>query len=260
MSVAAIKPTSPGRRGMVLVKQDNLYKGSPYKPLLEPKKQSAGRNNHGRITSWHRGGVTSAIIGWWIFFGTKTACRRKWSVWNMTPTVALIWLCSFMRTESADISLRPKGLAWATRWKAAIAPPFVPAMPNHCLAFRWGIKIHCVEMVPGKGAQLARAAGVSAQIVALDGDYAMLRLKSGEVRRVRASCRAVIGVIGHGEYFLRKIGKAVPCVGAAVARMWRAMVMNPVDHPMGGGEGRSKSNKIPRQSLGAAEQRISHAQ
>ena len=108
MSVAAIKPTSPGRRGMVLVKQDNLYKGSTYKPLLEPKKQSAGRNNHGRITSWHRGGGHKRHYRVVDFFGTKTACRRKWSVWNMTPTVALIWLCSFMRTESADISLRPR--------------------------------------------------------------------------------------------------------------------------------------------------------
>ena len=245
MSVAAIKPTSPGRRGMVLVKQDNLYKGSPYKPLLEPKKQSAGRNNHGRITSWHRGGGHKRHYRVVDFFRNKDGVSAKVERLEYDPNrSANLALLIYADGERRYI-IAPQGISVGDTLESGDSAPIRPGNAKSLFSIPVGIKIHCVEMVPGKGAQLARAAGVSAQIVALDGDYAMLRLKSGEVRRVHASCRAVIGVIGHGEYFLRKIGKAGAMRWCGCRPHVRAMVMNPVDHPMGGGEGRSKSNKIP---------------
>ena len=120
---------------MVLVKQDNLYKGSPYKPLLEPKNSRPDATITGVLLLGIAVAVTSAIIGWWIFFGTKTACRRKWSVWNMTPTVALIWLWLIYADGERRYIIAPQGISVGDTLKAAIAPPFVPAMPNHCLAF-----------------------------------------------------------------------------------------------------------------------------
>ncbi len=244
MAIVPVKPTSPGRRGMVLVKTEGLHK-KPYKPLLEPKKQSAGRNNHGRITSWHRGGGHKRHYRVVDFYRNKDDVPAKVERLEYDPNRnAHLALLLYADGERRYI-IAPQGVEVGYILESGDSAPIRPGNAKPLSAIPLGIKVHCVEMSPGKGAQLARAAGVSVQTIALDGDYSMLRLKSGEIRRVRASCRAVIGSVGHGEYFLRKIGKAGAVRWCGRRPRVRAMVMNPVDHPMGGGEGRSKSNKIP---------------
>ncbi|MGI9298765.1 MAG: 50S ribosomal protein L2 [Gammaproteobacteria bacterium] len=245
MALIKSKPRTPGQRGMVRVKTPGLHKGAPHAPLVCKKPAAAGRNNSGRITAWHRGGGHRQRYRILDFRRDKDGIPAKVERLEYDPNrSAHLALLLYADGERRYI-IAPQGVAVGDRIESGADAPVRPGNAKPLAAIPVGVTVHCVELNPGRGAQLARSAGISAQFVALDGDYAMLRLKSGETRRVRSSCRAVIGAVGNEEHFLRKLGKAGASRWRGRRPHVRGMVMNPVDHPMGGGEGRSKSNKIP---------------
>ena len=245
MALIKSKPRTPGQRGMVRVKTPGLHKGKPHAPLLEKKTKTAGRNNHGRITAWHRGGGHRRHYRAVDFKRDKDGIPATVEHMEYDPNrSAHLALLLYADGERRYI-LAPQGIKPGDKIESGTGAPVRPGNAKQLAAIPVGVTVHCVELTPGRGGQLARSAGISAQFVALDGDYAMLRLKSGETRRVRANCRAVIGAVGNEEHFLRKLGKAGAVRWRGRRPHVRGMVMNPVDHPMGGGEGRSKSNKIP---------------
>lgn len=245
MAIVKTNPTSAGRRFVVKVQTPDLHKGAPHKPLLERKSKSGGRNNMGRITVRHHGG------------GHKQRYRVVDFKRSKTGVVAVVERIEYDPNRSAHLALlkyadgertyviAPKGIKAGDRMQAG---EDAPISPGNCLPLRnipVGTQVHCVEMRPGKGAQLARAAGSSVQLIARDGAYATLRLRSGEMRKVHAECRAVIGEVGNGEHGLRKLGKAGASRWRGVRPTVRGVVMNPVDHPHGGGEGRTSGGRHP---------------
>ena len=245
MALVKSKPRTPGQRGMVRVKTPGLHKGAPHAPLVCKKAAAAGRNNSGRITAWHRGGGHRQRYRILDFKRDKDGVPATVERLEYDPNrSAHLALLLYADGERRYI-IAPQGVSAGDRIESGADAPVRPGNAKPLAAIPVGVTVHCVELNPGRGARLARAAGISAQFVALDGDYAMLRLKSGETRRVRSSCRAVIGAVGNEEHFLRKLGKAGASRWRGRRPHVRGMVMNPVDHPMGGGEGRSKSNKIP---------------
>lgn len=245
MALIKVNPTTPGQRNLVKVKNPDLYRGAPQRALLEKKKRVAGRNNYGRITVRHRGGGHKKRYRIIDFRRMKDGIPASVRHLEYDPNrSAYLALLCYADGEKRYI-LAPRGVKVGDRIENGMDAPIRPGNAKPLFSIPVGITLHCVELSPGKGAQLARAAGAGVKFVALDGDYAMLRLRSGEVRRVLASCRAVVGEVGNEEHFLRKIGKAGAMRWRGRRPHVRGMVMNPVDHPMGGGEGRSKSNKIP---------------
>jgi large subunit ribosomal protein L2 len=245
MAIVKTNPTSPGRRFVVKITGAGLHKGAPHAPLLSKKAKSGGRNNQGRITVRHRGGGHKQRYRIVDFKRRKrdvpaTVERLEYDP-NRSANIALL---KYADGERAYI-IAPKGL---TVGAAVVAADTAPISAGNCLPLRnvpVGTEVHCVEMRPGKGAQIARAAGSSVQLVAREGDYATLRLRSGEMRKVHADCRAVIGVVGNGEHSLRKLGKAGATRWRGVRPTVRGVVMNPVDHPHGGGEGRTSGGRHP---------------
>ncbi|MEJ2142798.1 MAG: 50S ribosomal protein L2 [Gammaproteobacteria bacterium] len=245
MALVKTKPTSAGRRFVVKVVNPDLHKGKPHQPLLEKKSKTGGRNNNGRITTRHIGG------------GHKQHYRVVDFKRNKDGIPGVIERLEYDPNRSANIALvlykdgerryiiAPGGVkAGAELMSGANAP----IKQGNCLPLRnipVGTTVHCVEMKPGKGAQLARSAGTSVQLVAREGAYATLRLRSGEMRKVHADCRATIGVVSNGEHSLRKLGKAGATRWRGVRPTVRGVVMNPVDHPHGGGEGRTSGGRHP---------------
>ena len=239
------KPTSPGRRFVVSVKNEDLWKGKPHGPLLEPKSKSGGRNNNGRITTRHIGG------------GHKQHYRKIDFKRNKVGVPAIVERLEYDPNRSAHIAL----LKYLDGERAYIIAPKklragdqvlngedAPIKTGNCLPMRnipVGTVIHCIEMKPGKGAQMARSAGAYAQLVARDGTYVTLRLRSGEMRKVLAECRATIGEVGNSDHSLRKLGKAGATRWRGVRPTVRGVAMNPVDHPHGGGEGRTSGGRNP---------------
>lgn len=245
MTVIKQKPTSPGRRFAVKVTTPNLHKGDPHKPLLAKSNRTGGRNNAGRITVRHRGG------------GHKQQYRIVDFKRNKDDVPARVERLEYDPNRSAHLALllyadgerryiiAPRHLqAGAAVISGAAAPIKVGnAIPLRNIPV--GSTVHCIEMRPGKGAQIARSAGSSAQIVAREGRYATLRLRSGEMRRVLVDCKATIGEVGNGEHNLRSLGKAGAKRWRGVRPTVRGVAMNPVDHPHGGGEGRSSGGRHP---------------
>ena len=250
MALVKVKPTSPGRRGMVKVKPEGIHKGKPHKPLLRSQKKTAGRNNTGRITSRHRGGGHKRHYRVVDFRRDKDGIPARVERLEYDPNRSVNLALLLYADGERRYIIAPQTIKVGDTLESGEDAPIRPGNMKPLSAIPIGMKVHCIELQPGKGAQLARAAGVSAQLAALDGDYALLRLKSGEIRKVRAACRAVIGVAGNSEHFLRKLGKAGVVRWRGRRPHVRGMVMNPVDHPMGGGEGRSKSNKPPMSPWG----------
>jgi large subunit ribosomal protein L2 len=245
MAIAKTKPTSPGRRFMVKVTDSALHKGGPMESLVSPKARSGGRNNLGRITVRHRGGGHKQRYRMVDFKRRKDGVPAMVERLEYDPNrSANLALLKYADGDWAYI-LAPKGLAQGA---SVVASETAPISVGNCLPLRnipVGTEVHAVEMRPGKGAQLARAAGASAQLVAREGTYATLRLRSGETRKVPADCRAVIGVVGNGEHSLRKLGKAGATRWRGLRPTVRGVVMNPVDHPHGGGEGRTSGGRHP---------------
>lgn len=245
MAIVKTKPTSAGRRFVVKVTSPELHKGAPYAPLVEKKAKNGGRNNLGRITVRHQGGGHKQHYRLVDFKrnkeGVPAVVERLEYDPNRTAHLALL---KYADGERAYI-IAPKGLAVGGRVEAGEAAPI---SVGNCMPLRnvpVGTQVHCIEMRPGKGAQLARAAGSSAQLVARDGKSATLRLRSGEMRKIHVDCRAVIGEVGNSENSLRKLGKAGASRWRGVRPTVRGVVMNPVDHPHGGGEGRTSGGRHP---------------
>ena len=245
MAVVKSKPTSPGRRFVVKVVESGLHKGEPYAPLLEKKSRSGGRNNLGRITTRHRGGGHKQHYRVIDFKRDKDGIAAKVERLEYDPNrSAHIALVLYADGERRYI-LAPQGVETGDN---LLSGQDAPIKQGNCLPLRnipVGSTVHAVEMKPGKGAQIARSAGTSVQLVAREGGYATIRLRSGEMRTVLADCRATIGVVSNGGHNLRKLGKAGATRWRGVRPTVRGVAMNPVDHPHGGGEGRTSGGRHP---------------
>ncbi len=245
MALIKVKPTSPGRRAVVKVVNPDLHKGKPYAPLLEKKSKNAGRNNNGHITTRHQGGGHKQHYRIVDFRRNKDGIPAKVERLEYDPnrSAHLALLC-YADGERRYI-IAPRGVAVGA---TLLSGSEAPIKPGNALPLRnipVGSTIHCIEILPGKGAQLARSAGTSVQLLAREGSYAQLRLRSGEVRRVHVDCKAVIGQVGNEEHSLRSIGKAGAVRWRGVRPTVRGVVMNPVDHPHGGGEGKTAAGMNP---------------
>jgi len=245
MAIAKSKPTSPGQRHVVRVKREGLHKGAPMRALVDKKSKSGGRNGGGRITTRHKGG------------GHKQRYRVIDFKRDKDGVVGIIERLEYDPNRTANIAL----VKYADgEYRYIIAPAGVKAGDNvqsgedapiakgNCMALRnmpIGSLVHCIELKIGKGAQIARSAGTSAQLVARDGDYATLRLRSGEMRKVHSDCRATLGEVSNSEHNLQKLGKAGAKRWRGVRPTVRGVAMNPVDHPHGGGEGRTSGGRHP---------------
>ncbi len=244
MAVIKAKPTSPGRRGVVSVKRD-LYKGKPWKSLVVSKSKNGGRNNNGRITVRHQGG------------GHKQHYRIIDFKRDKFDIPAIVERLEYDPNRSANIAL----LKYADGERRYIIAPSKLKVGDKVVSgdnceikvgnsmklkdIPLGTNIHCVELKPMKGAQLARSAGASARLVAKEGIYATLRLQSGETRKVLWECRATLGVVSNQENNLKSLGKAGAKRWRGVRPTVRGVAMNPVDHPHGGGEGRTSGGRHP---------------
>ena len=230
---------------MVKVATPDLHKGAPHEPLLSQKSKSGGRNNKGRITTRHRGGGHKQRYRVIDFKRDKagiqgTVERIEYDP-NRSAHIALICYADGERTYI----IAPRGIVAGNKIQAGEDSPI---SVGNCLPLRnmpLGSTVHCIELKPGKGAQIARSAGTSAQLVAREGKHATLRLRSGEMRKVPVECRAVIGEVSNSEHSLRSLGKAGASRWRGVRPTVRGVAMNPVDHPHGGGEGRTSGGRHP---------------
>jgi large subunit ribosomal protein L2 len=245
MALVKVKPTSPGRRAVVKVVHEHLHKGKPLASLVESQSVKAGRNNNGRITVRHQGGGHKQQYRVIDFKRDKDGVPAKVERIEYDPNrSAHIALLCYADGERRYI-IATKGMEVGQQ---VISGSEAPIKPGNTLPIRnipVGATLHCVEMLPGKGAQIARAAGTSVQLLAREGVYAQVRLRSGEIRRVHIECRATIGEVGNEENSLRKIGKAGANRWRGIRPTVRGVVMNPVDHPHGGGEGKTGEGRVP---------------
>ncbi len=245
MALVKVKPTSPGRRGVIKVVTPELYKGKPHAPLLESQSKNAGRNNNGRITTRHQGGGHKQHYRIVDFRRNKDGIPAKVERLEYDPNrTAHIALLCYADGERRYI-IAPRGIVAGD---TLVSGSEAPIKSGNALPLRnipVGSTIHCIELQPGKGAQIARSAGASVQLLAREGIYAQLRLRSGEVRRVHVDCKATLGEVGNGEHSLRSIGKAGAMRWRGVRPTVRGVVMNPIDHPHGGGEGRTAAGMNP---------------
>ena len=246
MALVKAKPTSAGRRFVVKVVTPDLHKGEPYAPLLEKKTRSSGRNNNGRITVRRRGGGHKRHYRVIDFKrndkdGIPARVERIEYDPNRSAHIALVLYADGERRYI----IAPKGVSAGTEIISGVDAPIKPGNTMPLRNMPLGTTVHCIEMRPGKGAQIARSAGAAVQLVAKEGAYVTLRLRSGEMRKVLADCRATIGEVGNSEHALRSLGKAGANRWRGKRPTVRGCAMNPVDHPHGGGEGRSSGGRHP---------------
>ncbi len=245
MAIVKRKPTSAGRRHVVNVVGEGLHKGAPHKALLEKQSKSGGRNNNGRITTRHVGG------------GHKQHYRKIDFKRNKDGIIAEVERLEYDPNRTAHIALlkyadgerryiiAPKGIAAGDTVQSGDNAPIKVGNALPLRNIPVGSVVHCIELKPGKGAQMARSAGAACQLVAREGRYATLRLRSGEMRKVLSDCRASLGEVSNSEHSLRKLGKAGAARWRGVRPTVRGVAMNPVDHPHGGGEGRTSGGRHP---------------
>ena len=245
MPIVKTKPTSPGRRFVVKVVNPNLHKGRPHAPLLEKQTRNGGRNNTGRITTRHQGGGHKQHYRLVDFKRDKDNIPARVERLEYDPNrSAHIALLLYADGERRYI-IAPREVGVGV---TLMSGPAAPIKPGNSLPLRnipVGSQVHCVELRPGKGAQLARSAGATVQLVAREGTYATLRLRSGEIRKVHVDCKATVGAVGNEEHNLRSLGKAGAKRWVGVRPTVRGVAMNPVDHPHGGGEGRTSGGRHP---------------
>ncbi|MCR9276327.1 MAG: 50S ribosomal protein L2 [Pseudomonadaceae bacterium] len=245
MPVVKTKPTSAGRRFVVKVVHPDLHKGAPHKALIEPQSKSGGRNNKGRITTRHRGGGHKQHYRIIDFRRNKDAIKAVVERLEYDPNrTANIALLKYADGERRYI-IAPKSVKPGDELMSGASAPI---RAGNALALRnipLGSVVHNIELKPGKGGQIARSAGTSAQLVAREGTYATLRLRSGEMRRVLSDCRATLGEVSNSEHNLRSLGKAGATRWRGVRPTVRGVAMNPVDHPHGGGEGKTSGGRHP---------------
>src|SRR5258708_3225024 len=245
MPLVKVKPTSPGRRALVKVVTPELHKGEPHWPLLSGQSKTNGRNNYGRITMRHKGG------------GHKQHYRAVDFRRNKDGVPATVERLEYDPNRSAHLALllyadgerryviAPKGVPVGTQLMSGSEAPIKSGNTLPLRNIPVGTIVHCVEMLPGKGAQIARSAGAGVQVLAREGSYAQLRLRSGEIRKVHIDCRATIGETGNSEHNLESIGKAGRRRWRGIRPTVRGVAMNPIDHPHGGGEGRTAAAPAP---------------
>jgi large subunit ribosomal protein L2 len=245
MALVKLKPTSPGRRAVIRVVTPGLHKGAPFAALVESQTRGSGRNNNGHITTRHKGGGHKQHYRMVDFRRDKDGIIAKVERIEHDPnrTAHIALLC--YRDGERRYIIAPKGIAVGME---LVSGPEAPIKTGNTLPLRnipVGTTIHCIEMLPGKGAQLARSAGTSVQLLAREGSYAQLRLRSGEIRKVHVDCRATIGDVGNEEHNLESIGKAGAMRWRGVRPTVRGVVMNAVDHPHGGSGGKTAAGQPP---------------
>ena len=245
MALQKSKPTSAGRRFQVAVKTPGLHKGKPYESLVAKKTKKGGRNNNGRITVRHHGGGHKQRYRIIDFKRDKAAVpgiveRLEYDP-NRSAHIALI---KYVDGERRYI-LAPKGIEIGAKIMSGNDAPIKRGNALQLKSIPIGTLVHNIELKPGKGGQLVRSAGSTAQLAAKEGSYVSVRLRSGETRKIHVDCMATIGEIGHGEHNLRKLGKAGAKRWRGVRPTVRGVAMNPVDHPHGGGEGRTSGGRHP---------------
>src|SRR5574338_135865 len=240
-----VKPTSPGRRQLVKVVTPGLHKGKPLARLTEHKAKKAGRNAQGRLTMRHKGGGHKQHYRMIDFKRNKDGipARVERIEYDPNRSAHLALLC-YADGERRYI-VAAKGVSAGAQLQSGAEAPIKVGNTLPLKNIPVGTTVHCVEMLPGKGAQLARAAGTSVQLLAREGNYAQLRLRSGEIRKVHINCRATIGEVGNEEHSLESIGKAGRVRWRGVRPTVRGVAMNPIDHPHGGGEGRTAAAQPP---------------
>ncbi len=245
MAIIKCKPTSPGRRFVVKIVNHELHKGAPHGPLLASQSKTGGRNNMGRITRRHAGGGHKQKYRIVDFRRDKDGIPAKVERLEYDPNrTAAIALLLYADGERRYIIAPAK----VSADDVLLSGQDAPIKTGNCLPLRnipLGSTVHCVEMKPGKGAQIARSAGGSAQLVAREGNYATLRLRSGEMRKILVDCKATLGEVSNAEHNLRSLGKAGAVRWRGIRPTVRGVVMNPVDHPHGGGEGRTSGGRHP---------------
>jgi large subunit ribosomal protein L2 len=239
VALRKLKPTSAGQRFVVRVVKEGLHQGDPYEPLLEPFRKRGGRNNQGRITTRHQGGGHKRYYRVIDFKRDKDGVAGQIERLEYDPNrTAYLALVLYTDGERRYI-LAPKRAQVGDPIMSGIDAPIKPGSALPLKNIPIGSLVHCLEMKPGKGAQLARSAGASVQVVAREGEYVTVRMRSGEMRKVHVNCRATIGEVGNDEHNLRKIGKAGAQRWRGIRPTVRGVAQNPVDHPHGGGEGKS---------------------
>ncbi|MDD2866996.1 50S ribosomal protein L2 [Neomegalonema sp.] len=245
MALKTYKPTTPGQRGLVLIDRSGLWKGRPEKTLVEGLTKTGGRNNLGRMTVRHRGGGAKRL---YRFIDFK---RRKWDVPGVVERLeydpnrtAFIALVKYEDGEVAYI-LAPQRLAVGDKVVAGAKVDVKPGNAMPLSGMPIGSIVHNIEMKAGKGGQIARSAGTYAQFVGRDAGYAQLRLNSGEVRLVREECMATVGAVSNADHMNQNLGKAGRNRHLGWRPTVRGVAMNPVDHPHGGGEGRTSGGRHP---------------
>ena len=245
MALLKAKPTSPGRRFVVKVVNPDLHKGAPHAPLLEKKSKSGGRNNNGRITTRHIGGGHKQHYRLVDFKRNKDGIPAKVERLEYDPNrSANIALVLYADGERKYV-IAPKGMKAGDQIQSGQDAAIKSGNSLPLRNIPVGTTVHCVEMKPGKGAQIARSAGTYVQLIARDSSYATLRLRSGEMRKVLSDCRATVGEVGNAEHMLRSLGKAGASRWRGIRPTVRGVAMNPVDHPHGGGEGRTSGGRHP---------------
>lgn len=245
MALKVLKPMTNGARGRVAVVDHDLHKGAPEKSLTQGLTKSGGRNSNGRVTSRHRGGGHKRLYRMVDFkrdnFGIEGTVARVEYDPNRTAHIALV---VFSNGDKRYI-LAPQGLRPGD---SVMSGPDAEVRPGNAMPLaniRVGTMLHNVEMKPGKGGQMARSAGVGIQLMGKEGARAVLKLPSGEFRRVDVRCMASIGIMGNSDHSNRKVGKAGRSRWLGVRPHVRGVAMNPVDHPHGGGEGRTSGGRHP---------------
>ncbi|HET7922683.1 MAG TPA: 50S ribosomal protein L2 [Gammaproteobacteria bacterium] len=245
MSLKKARPTSPGRRFVVKVETPGLHKGEPYAPLLEHQGRRGGRNNAGRITTRHQGGGHKQHYRLVDFKRDKDNVPARVERIEYDPNrTAHIALVLYKDGERRYI-IAPRGIEQGQQIQSGSHAPIKAGNALPLRNIPMGTQVHCVELQPGRGAQLARSAGSSVQLVAREGAYATVRLRSGEMRKVHVDCRATIGEVSNEEHNLRSYGKAGARRWRGIRPTVRGVVMNPIDHPHGGGEGKTSGGRHP---------------
>jgi large subunit ribosomal protein L2 len=239
VALRKLKPTSAGQRFVVRVVNPDLHPGAPYEGLITKLPRHGGRNNQGRITTRHQGGGHKRYYRVIDFKRDKDGVPGRIERLEYDPNrSAHLALVLYTDGERRYI-LAPKHGKVGDPIMSGVDAPIKPGNSLPLKNIPIGTLVHCVELKPGKGAQLARSAGASVQMVAREGEYVTVRLRSAEMRKVHVNCRATIGEVGNDEHNLRKIGKAGAQRWRGIRPTVRGVAMNPVDHPHGGGEGKS---------------------
>ena len=245
MPLVKVKPTSPGRRALVKVVTPELHKGDPHWALTEPQRRGSGRNNYGRVTMRHQGGGHKHHLRIVDFRRNKDGIAATVERLEYDPNRSAHLALLLYADGERRYVIAPKGLQVGAQVMSGAEAPIKTGNALPLRNVPVGTIVHCVEMLPGKGAQLARSAGAGVQVLAREGSYAQLRLRSGEIRKVHIDCRATIGEAGNAEHNLESIGKAGRVRWRGVRPTVRGVAMNPIDHPHGGGEGRTAAAQPP---------------